>query len=724
MELTMDQAGVVATNIIGQDTVTAQECEVTNGFVKNGTSLPYIIETSNSAGNKKRSSKILPVCGICGKKFVCVTTMKRHLVTHTGERPFNCKVCGKQYTQKGNLRVHERTHRNDRPFECNICHQKFYRKEPMQKHQWRQHGIGHYKSRPPGPDGSSSIGIIGAESVLYNTLTRVAVDHEEGVSRDHSPHVLFEPHLDVPEAVSHTEVTTIGQSFSEDEEEDVTGQSVSAAVTRYINDTPDNNADIANNDHDDPRRSLEILKLNTHTDQPRLNDITENAIEEARDDSQDVNKPMKLKMKLAQAYLKEVEEEREREERDVKSREGRDNYETLSHIEENLGDIQLTKTGGQVAAKEAKEKECVECVCKACGSKCSVSDPYNFSCQHCNVKYTSLPTHMIADPLQCIGCMMVFQHKPAMKEHQSSKDKERPFMCCKCGYEFKQKAHLQKHQWRIHRRKLEPDPNVKEAEAILKAVNDLPSDPPTPRPTQVFLEQEVKRETVLSLEHLEGSKPLDLSPCKMYGSANSITQWVQQVETARTPIIPDITILKKPINPEEIKAKLPTEPLKLSQLTQMPQEKVSVTIQLLEPPKIGPTWHRNGNINQPFAVKSKPSDSIPLNSWRSLANTRDENPLLNQKTNVTDDILSRPPPVIFIDNNDRLYKRPRTEQEQSHPADLSITQKLDFSPPSPPLNLSSKDRVEDVPFDYTISRSELITGQLRRLRNQDERSGI
>ncbi|XP_040580720.1 uncharacterized protein [Lepeophtheirus salmonis] len=134
-------------NVLSCRTIVASDNDVSNGFVKDGKALPYVFEATES-GLRKRSNKILPVCGVCGKKFVCVTTMKRHLVTHTGEKPFSCKVCGKQYTQKGNLRVHERTHRNDRPFECNICHQKFYRKEPMQKHQWRQHAIVHFKTRP------------------------------------------------------------------------------------------------------------------------------------------------------------------------------------------------------------------------------------------------------------------------------------------------------------------------------------------------------------------------------------------------------------------------------------------------------------------------------------------------------------------------------------------------------------------------------------------------
>jgi len=775
MEDVRSEAGLVSLEVAGAGgscstpqftgTVMASDAEVTNGFVKNGTSLPYVIET-NKSGNRKRSSKILPVCGICGKKFVCVTTMKRHLVTHTGERPFNCKVCGKQYTQKGNLRVHERTHRNDRPFECNICHQKFYRKEPMQKHQWRQHGIGHYKSRPNGPEGSS-IGIIGAESVLYNSLVeRIKTGPEDhGVMASEPPMFETFPDPDVPEPASHTEI----ENFSEEEDDTASTHSISRVVNKYIND----NNEVEDEDHDDPKKSLEMLKYSFSSSE-QTNVLSTAEFEnnnEAAADTDNLVKPMKLKMKLAQAYLKEVKEEREREERDGRSCEGRDSFDTsgaLGHLEENLGDITLSRsigvevvspvtkevTSATVTKEVVKEKECVECVCKACGSKCSVSDPYNFSCQHCNVKYTSLPTHMIADPLQCIGCLQIFEHKPAMKEHQSSNDKERPFVCCKCGYEFKQKAHLQKHQWRIHRRKLEPDPNVKEAEAILKAVNEMSTSGGQEMSMKQIIdrglvEDGIKKEApavaeikVGNLESFEGSAPLDLSPCKMYGSANSITQWVQQVETARTPIIPDISILRKPLD-VAFKAQLPTEPLQLSQLQPtglLPSnDRVSVTIQLLEPPKPQKFQH--------FAVKSKPAP--PENNWRSASNPKDDNPLLNQKLIVEEVLPSSPTTSIIYTSStpvDRVYKRARIENNgllpsnpthlqqtssfspsntQLHPADLSINQTLDFSPPSPPLNLSSK-RVEseDLPFDYTITRSELIKGQLRRIRNQDERCGI
>lgn len=806
--------GIVREEVVETGTIMSAEADVTNGFVKNGSSLPYVFKTSETG----KKDKILPFCALCNKKFVCVTTMKRHLVTHTGEKPFSCNVCGKQYTQKGNLRVHERTHRGERPFECNICHLTFYRKEPMQKHQWRQHAIVHFKSRPTNQktvqsglvtiNNNNNTPNIGSEGVLYNSLVeQIKYGDNGGILQNEN---LFENKPSMLNTSSLTPVnnaneTGHGNIVTQIPTGEVAGSLFSMNQPEIISSDKDLTADIKvskdidaypmeNANDFEEKNKYDTVNINHGGDSTQLdnyefgkNNLLSNmqsnkTIEEIKTTPLNISsqklKPIKLKMKFTQAYMQEVVDEREREERDNMHTEGRDfpcSTNDLSPPTDNnshemltdIGELPLVQTDPIPAIEN---KESVECQCKSCGSKCLVTDPFNFHCGTCNTKYTSLPIHMIADPLQCIGCLQIFEDKSALKGHCASvQDKERPFRCCLCGYEFRQKAHLQKHQWRIHRRKLEPDTKVKEAEAILHEVHDMMTSSSIGETTLTIqqiidrgVEREIKRDNsaVSPSSNQPTGNPLDLSPNKMYGTANSINQWVRQVETARTPLIPDISIqkvseMKVPgttnIYPQDHRKPLHVDSLTVSSKDYNRTNILNKNIKM----SLTPALHT-------FAIKSKPLTlevQTPNNKpvWKS--NQIADNPLLNQISPPIPEQINMVTPNMSSSNStpetDRSAKRARTDpqlhswtynqkdyqqpenlslssyvEDQTYPTDLSksSTQHNEsvFQQPVSPLNLSTNNFKSDKSEFGQPSYSDRFIGksELNRIRGQDERSGI
>uniref|UniRef100_A0A8D0GN21 Zinc finger protein 770 n=1 Tax=Sphenodon punctatus TaxID=8508 RepID=A0A8D0GN21_SPHPU len=90
--------------------------------------------TKSAHLHSTRRKKKTHTCETCNKMFPSRSKLERHLLIHTGQKPFKCSLCSKSFRQTTHLKIHQLTHTEERPFQCCFCQKGFKIQSKLLKH--------------------------------------------------------------------------------------------------------------------------------------------------------------------------------------------------------------------------------------------------------------------------------------------------------------------------------------------------------------------------------------------------------------------------------------------------------------------------------------------------------------------------------------------------------------------------------------------------------------
>ena len=71
------------------------------------------VKPTNDPSDPTGQAKVYHCC-LCGKMLSSFSSLDRHMLVHSGERPFSCEICAQTFTTNGNMHRHRRTHNDVR----------------------------------------------------------------------------------------------------------------------------------------------------------------------------------------------------------------------------------------------------------------------------------------------------------------------------------------------------------------------------------------------------------------------------------------------------------------------------------------------------------------------------------------------------------------------------------------------------------------------------------